>query len=176
MFETILVPLDGSTPAEQALEQAQVIAGATGASLVLMSVVPQRPNVPLVEASLVPFWQLTECQTRADQAARYLAERARRLQAQGLQARTKLAIGRPATEILRTSMEQNVDLIVLATYGRSRVRRWICGSVALEVLQDADVPVLLVRATEYHEGQPPEQYVRRLQSTTRGSASTQYGA
>jgi nucleotide-binding universal stress UspA family protein len=171
-YDTILVPLDGSTVSEQALDQARAIGAATGAILVLMSVVPEVPDIVLAETSLVFYWQLTERQTQADQAARYLAERTRWLQAQGLRARTKLASGRSAEEILRTSKEQNVDLIVMATHERSRLSRWIAGSVAMEVVRGTDVPVLLVRAIEHDEGQHAEHRPRRLQATTCNPASS----
>jgi nucleotide-binding universal stress UspA family protein len=174
-YDTILVPLDGSKAAERALDQARAIAAATGAIVVLMSVVPTCPDVALAEANFVPFWRLTECQAQADRAARYMADRARWLEDQGLRARTKLASGGPAEEILRTSVEQNVDLIVMATHGRSRLRRWIAGSVTTEVVRGADVPVLLVRAIEHHKDQHAERCPRRLESSAGGSTSNRYG-
>jgi nucleotide-binding universal stress UspA family protein len=54
--------------------------------------------------------------------------------------------GYPAEEILRYAEEKEVDLILMATHGRSGVRRWVLGSVADKVLHSAAVPVLLIRA------------------------------
>jgi nucleotide-binding universal stress UspA family protein len=58
----------------------------------------------------------------------------------------ELAVGYPAEEILRFADEKEVDLILMATHGRSGIRRWVMGSVADKVLRASNVPVWLVRA------------------------------
>jgi nucleotide-binding universal stress UspA family protein len=55
-------------------------------------------------------------------------------------------VGHPAEEILRYADENDIDLILMATHGRSGIRRWAMGSVADKVLRASEVPVLLVRA------------------------------
>jgi nucleotide-binding universal stress UspA family protein len=61
---------------------------------------------------------------------------------------TFVRFGRPSDVIVETSREQRVGLIVLATSGRRGLTRWWEGSVADEVVRWADVPVLLVRASD----------------------------
>ena len=58
----------------------------------------------------------------------------------------EVVIGHPAEEILRYADEKDVDLILIATHGRSGVKRWTMGSVADKVLRSSRVPVWLVRA------------------------------
>jgi nucleotide-binding universal stress UspA family protein len=64
----------------------------------------------------------------------------------GVNVRSEILTGR-ATEVLADYATQNgVDLIVIATHGRSGVSRWVWGSVADRILRSACVPVLMVRA------------------------------
>jgi nucleotide-binding universal stress UspA family protein len=58
----------------------------------------------------------------------------------------ELAEGYPAEEILHYADEKGIDLILMATHGRSGVKRWIMGSVADKILHASNVPVWLVRA------------------------------
>ena len=63
-----------------------------------------------------------------------------------VEARGELAVGYPAEEILRYADKNNIDLILMATHGRSGIKRWAMGSVADKVLRASKVPVWLVRA------------------------------
>jgi nucleotide-binding universal stress UspA family protein len=62
-----------------------------------------------------------------------------------IKVRGKLAAGRPADEIIQYAEKNNIDLILMATHGRSGINRWAMGSVAYKVLRSASVPVWLVR-------------------------------
>lgn len=68
--------------------------------------------------------------------------------AAGLHAEVLLERGDAAGRILAVSAERKADLIVMATHGRSGLKRWVLGSVAERVMRAAEVPVLLVRARE----------------------------
>ena len=57
-----------------------------------------------------------------------------------------MSVGHPAEEILRYAEENKIDLILIATHGRSGVKRWMLGSVADKVLRASKVPTWLVRA------------------------------
>jgi nucleotide-binding universal stress UspA family protein len=65
----------------------------------------------------------------------------------GLPVERLSVLGDPAGEILDQSTNGGVDLIVMATHGRSGVSRWILGSVAERVLRHAEVPLVLVRVS-----------------------------
>jgi len=58
---------------------------------------------------------------------------------------TDVASGHPAEEILRFSTQHQQTLLVMTTHGRSGLRRILLGSVAMKVVQEASVPLLLVR-------------------------------
>jgi nucleotide-binding universal stress UspA family protein len=62
----------------------------------------------------------------------------------------RLAIGNPADEIVRLAEEENVDMIVMATHGRTGLKRWLMGSVAESVVRYAKCPVMTFKAP-HHE-------------------------
>jgi nucleotide-binding universal stress UspA family protein len=154
-YRTILVALDSSRFAEQALDEAKPVAAATGATLVLMSAIEAPPpelmdlsDTSCAEAGIIPLWTLADRQAEVERITSYLAQMEVRLTREGLQVRRELAYGKPADAILTVAHEQQADLLVLATHGRTGMERLWLGSVALSVLHGAERPVLLVRATE----------------------------
>jgi nucleotide-binding universal stress UspA family protein len=136
-FRKILVPLDGSSEADQVLPHVIELARAYGARVSLLRVEPlivtEFPS-PLLEGSL---W---------DPAAttRSLEPQRERLRAAGLEVETIAAYGVVALEILRAASDS--DLLAMSTHGRSGPSRWWFGSVAEQVLREARVPLLVVRA------------------------------
>jgi nucleotide-binding universal stress UspA family protein len=68
--------------------------------------------------------------------------------AAGLHAEVVLERGDAADRLLAVSAERQADLIVMATHGRSGLKRWALGSVAERVMRAAPVPLLLVQARE----------------------------
>ena len=81
------VPLDGSPFAEQALDEAQAIAAATGATLVLVAVAPVVEDAALAEVGVVPAWAAAARQAEVEQLGRYLMSMAERLSAEGFMVR-----------------------------------------------------------------------------------------
>jgi nucleotide-binding universal stress UspA family protein len=143
MFERILVPLDGSTRAEQALPVAVRIARASGGTLLLVEVV-----TPLIDyGGLAPVPLLTEgvITTELDEAADYLKTIARSPMLAGIATTTEVVFGLAAPNILATSEARAVDLIVICSHGRTGFTRWVLGSVARQVLHQSQVPVLVLR-------------------------------
>jgi len=143
---TAIVPLDGSPLAAQALDCATALAASSGARLVLVAVEPTFSDVGLAEGGVIPYWMLADQKAAILRMNTYLKQTATRLASTGLTVETRLAEGSPAEEILRISAAEHADLIIMATHGRSGMKRMLQGSVAANVLQHADVPILLVRA------------------------------
>lgn len=143
---TLLVPLDGSTVAEQALRPATTLAGLLEAKLLLLSVV--RPTVihgmPLPTGNAGLELELTERHQVA--AQQYLAAVASRLHESGIRAETQVMFGEhPARAILEVAQQSGATLIALATHGRSGMQRVILGSVADKVVRSTSIPVLVTR-------------------------------
>ena len=151
----ILLPLDGSALSERIIPPALALGGLTGADFTLAQVV--RPPVPQVLA--------VEGQTFGDMAGdlirhadevhqrnrtaaeEYLNRVAAPLRNRGLVVLTRVEVDdSPAAAILRDA--QTVDLIALATHGRSGLKRLFVGSVADKLVRGASVPVLVLRPTD----------------------------
>lgn len=126
MIKSVLVPLDGSELAEEALGYALPIAERHDAQVHLVFVISND-----AEAS------------EDDQAREYLAGVVGKL---NRQAETHVRLGTPADEIIETGDALDEPLIVMTTHGRTGIGRWIYGSVADKVVHASEAPVLLLRS------------------------------
>ena len=141
MYKRVLLPLDGSALAEQALPHAIAQASHFQAELILLKVV--EPFAHARGMSLADLEQIRQ-QTHT-WAHEYLERLAADIQQQGILARQVTVDGRPHTGIAEYAETNQVDLIVMSTRGQSGLSRWLMGSVADRVVRGAMVPVLLVR-------------------------------
>jgi nucleotide-binding universal stress UspA family protein len=148
---TIVVPLDGSAFAEQALGPAQSLA-ADGARLLLVAAAPPIDDTALVAAGVVPGWLPADTLFRHKQLDAYLKRVARRLAEEGFVVHTRLLAARPNAAILSACDDGHADLIVMATHSRRGVSRLFLGSVAAQVVHGAELPVLLVRPQVKSQG------------------------
>ncbi len=136
-FERILVPLDGSEFAEQALPLAAAIAKASGGRILLLEVVEEalrRPN----------YTSYTLAPGQPIHANSYLKRLARSEALAGVTCEVIGFEGDTSTTILATQQARDCNLIVMATHGRSGLVRFIKGSVAEEVIKGSAVPVLVL--------------------------------
>ena len=142
MYRKMLVPLDGSELSESSLEHARAVAtGLQVPEVVLLRVV--EPLSSQVYAYLgTSFIADAEKKAKAE-AEDYLAKVADTLKKEGIAAQTTTILGRPADQILDYADENQVDLIIMSTHGRSGVSRWVSGSVADRVIRHSAVPVLI---------------------------------
>jgi len=147
MARRILVPLDGSSLAEQALPCAVTLARELPAELVLLRAIWILPDIAEMLDKSTPELNAIVAQLEAD-ANGYLGNLVAQLREAGLSARSVVRLGPAAETILDYTDQVNVDQIVMATHGYSGVKRWTHGSVAERVLQAARVPLLLVRVSE----------------------------
>ena len=143
MYERILVTLDQSDLAERALPHAVALAKAFKATIHLVSVVPVVDAEALHAAGVAVDWD-----AQIASAREYMAAMRKRVMAEGVDTEWDVCQGNVAEEILRYCDQQECDLIVMCTHGRSGLGRWVYGSIADRVLRHANVPVLLVRASE----------------------------
>lgn len=151
MYKRILVPLDGSRLAEQALPHAEIQASAFEAEIELLKVLGPLPEPSMAGRGAVRGAEAAS----AVLAQEYLEGIAVGLRGRGFAVNTLTVEGKPYVEIIRFAEEHEVDLIVMSTRGHSGLSRWLLGSVADRVVRGATVPVLLVQAREEGEGLPP---------------------
>ena len=151
-FRSILVPLDGSDLAEQALPLALRIAQRTRGKLRLV-LVHQLASAPVDVVSAKMFTSV-ELATRKSERA-YLRGVQARLREGGARLSSAVILTGAVGPALATHVrELGVDLVVMATHGRGGLRRAWLGSVADHLIRHLNVPVLMVRPKE--EGMPQE--------------------
>ncbi len=141
MYRKLLVPLDGSELSESILSQAIAIAKPTGAEIVLFRV--HEPLERGVRETMGEDLAQKLDTVNKEEMQNYLAKIACDLGDQGIRTDIATAAGRPAEAIIDYATTHTVDLIVMATHGRSGITRWAFGSVADKVLRQSPLPVLL---------------------------------
>lgn len=147
MFQRILVPLDGSERAEEALATAAHLARTTGASLILLRVIA--PAVTY--AGIHPYaWEptdvLEQVQEHAEAEARdYLSHVVLTEHLDTLEHRLEVLEGAPVPCILQFVRENPIDLIVMRSHGATGIKRWLLGSVAHGIVRHSPVPALIIR-------------------------------
>ena len=159
MAERILVPLDGSTYSEAAVEYVNrfmtKVCPSEEVTVILLHVVGMgAPSIEMTgvtggmgipEGPYDPSW----LENIKAESSNYLEGAAKKLKGKNLAVQTKIVTGTsPAEEIIQAEHDLECDLVVMATHGRSGLSRWAFGSVIEKVLRGGTVPVLLVRAKE----------------------------
>lgn len=178
-MQTMLVPLDGSALAEQALPFARWLAEPLRARVVLLHVFTD-PEHEFVAAGArlagdgrAAQWlsgQQARWQARRRAIEQYLAGLAAPLRAAGLRVDLLVELGPPAEMICAAAERERADLVVLTSHGRGRLRRWAAGSITEQLLRALRLPFLLVRAGM----QPPAAALARLVALVDGSVAARY--
>lgn len=140
----ILVPVDFSEHSGRALDCAKTLAGKFGASLHLLTVVPNPFTLPDPGPWYVPLPEGYAEGLRQDSEShlRGLLTQAEQTQ---LHSECAVAFGDPYREILDYVRRGSIDLIVMGTHGRGGVAHALMGSVAEKVVRTAPCPVLTIR-------------------------------
>ena len=152
-YERIVVPLDLSDRAEQALPHALSLAKALGAPVHLLNVVD---ITPLAQATLIALGvddlavaaALSLVEAEMVTATAYLEEVGRRLAAQGVTPTIEVRQGLIVPELL--AAVRSSDLLVMATHGGTGMARWFIGDEADAVIKRSPAPVLVVRSAAAH--------------------------
>lgn len=138
----ILVPLDGSSRAQEILSLAISVARIFGAEIVLFRA--SNAHHVTLEGIVSPVEGREPIPT-PQQLADSLIPAQELVASHGVSVRSLTAFGDPAAEILRVAEEEAVDLIALSTHGRTGLSRWLFGSVAEKVFRAARLPMLALR-------------------------------
>ena len=142
MYDTILVPTDGSDASEGAVEHAIELATQYDATLHALYVVDTGAYSSLEMGADIVAEALEEEGSKAvDQVASEASEA-------GVDVETAVRTGIAHRAIVEYVTEQGVDLVVMGTHGRTGVGRFLLGSVAEKVIRTADAPVMTVRTPE----------------------------
>jgi nucleotide-binding universal stress UspA family protein len=138
----IVVPLDGSDRARQALPVARSLAQQLAVPIHLVRVLPTAKEIAAQRASRDDAYYAEQTTAITDA----LAEEARAVAAEGITTTSETIVGAPAEAIVDGTREG--DLIVMTSHGLGGVRRWLLGSVAERLIRTSAAPVVLVPVAE----------------------------
>jgi nucleotide-binding universal stress UspA family protein len=145
LYQHILVPVDDSPVAYGAAEHARELAAAIGAKVTFMSVVAVDPFYGIDFYVVAPA--ITDYFMQAEKNALLRLEDLKQTLAQdGIEVDSKIIHGKtPAEGILQIANEANADLIMMGSHKRDGFEKLVLGSVAQQVLNQAMIPVLIIK-------------------------------
>lgn len=139
MYSNILIALENSDADRTVIEHVQELARLTGASLLLVHVADGWVARNYNELDLRESEEIKEDRAYLKRIQEELTER-------GFTTRTHLAMGDPATELVRVAGAEHVDLIAMSTHGHRLLNDILRGSTADRVRHKVPVPVLMIKA------------------------------
>ncbi len=158
MFKRILVPLDGSRFSSSAVKYAVEVSKHFKADIIFMQAVT--PATPYVATPITPIGTISSTaanlaaeatrltdRENVSKAKRYLQRKFRETTSKGLKCSYKVTIGDPTESIMSLCHNEGVDLVVMSSHGKGRLKRAIAGSVADKLTRESRVPILLIRPT-----------------------------
>ena len=149
MYQTILVPVDGSRRAEAILSHVEHIAELDKAKVVFLKV--EEEPIMLGHDEVIDIEEYhARFEDRRQGSLAYLEGLQSRFNRQGCKTEIRLVYGLVVKSILEIATEIDADLIAMATHGWSGLARVSYGSVAAGVLQACELPILLVRSLNNH--------------------------
>ena len=154
MYKKIMVPLDGSDLAECVLPHVEKFITSKQVKIVVFLRVVEPESTRFDDTAvlsgktrdrIIEGARLIEERRKSDAAA-YLGDVASRMKNNGVEIETEVLVGRVADSLADYTETNDIDLIIIATHGRSGISRWVRGSVADRVLRFSRIPVLIVQA------------------------------
>jgi nucleotide-binding universal stress UspA family protein len=150
MYKRIMVPLDGSKLAECVLPHLETVVKVSPSPEVIVVQAVEPLSVPYGReiAKFTSLEQVEAFETHQKaEAEKYLKGIVARLRKAGVNARADLVYGKAADALSDHATKNDVDLVIMATHGRSGISSWVWGSVAGRLIRSLRVPVLMVRAS-----------------------------
>jgi nucleotide-binding universal stress UspA family protein len=138
MIETILVPVDGSAPAREAIKYTQTVF--PDANITLLTVIDPADGFAGYSGDDGGNW---EKQAKAE--AESLLEDAQAEFMSPERVRTSTVVGDPVDTIVTTVKSKDIDQVIMGSHGRDGIQRLLVGSVAEQVMRGAPVPVTITR-------------------------------
>ncbi len=141
-IKRILVATDGSEYTKNAVKKAMTLAKMLDAEIVGLYVVDISPIVPMtLDETTFPMVEFMR-----NEGNGVLENLKKQAEDMGVKIKVMKKEGIPADEIIEAAKEEDVDLIVIGTLGRSALEKLLLGSVAEKVIRHAPCPVFVVRA------------------------------
>ena len=147
MYQRILVATDGSTLSKKAVRSAIELAGAVGAELVALYVVPRYPVSYFEGGVTISTQDVARVEKEWNDKGQAVVDAVQKAaQSQGLTAKAVVARSDLVAEsILAAAKKHKCDLVVMASHGRKGIKRILLGSETQHVLTHSSIPVLVLR-------------------------------
>ena len=149
MYNQILVPLDGSELAEMALPHAESLALKYDSTLILLSIVTP-PTITSRGAKAMELFE-DQINTLMQDADEYLDKLREKLAEKQIKTETYTKLGSVVKSIIEFADNDNVDLVLIASHGRSGLGRFFFGSVAAGILNRVGQPLMVIRCKNCQE-------------------------
>jgi nucleotide-binding universal stress UspA family protein len=138
VYKKILVPLDGSTHATRALQEAIKVAQMTQGTITLLNVTPTGSSI--ISTTKQQFYEILQ-----NEGKNALAAGKKLAASSGLEVETQMVEGDAIGQITKTAKNGNYDLIVMGARGIGTLSELVLGSVSHGVIKNAHCPVLVTR-------------------------------
>jgi nucleotide-binding universal stress UspA family protein len=145
--QKVLITLDGSPLSDRAIEPGLAVAQSLGAAVTLLRVVPRVPTDGKLDEHERGLSRRMQ-EDLIEEAKDYLRVRSDAAARSGVPIKSEVRIGSPAEVILEQIEIYGTDLIVMATHGRTGLKRWVYGSVTAKVLRSVNCSMLVIRPTD----------------------------
>jgi nucleotide-binding universal stress UspA family protein len=145
--QKVLITLDGSPLSERAIEPGLAVAQSLNAAVTLLRVVPRMSTDGKLDEHERGLSRRMQ-EDWIEEAKNYLSARSEAAARSGVAIKSEVRIGSPADIILEHIETYGTDLIVMATHGRTGLKRWVYGSVTAKVLRSVNCSMLVIRPTD----------------------------
>jgi nucleotide-binding universal stress UspA family protein len=142
MYKKILLPLDGSQLAECAIHHAESLARAYDSTVILFSAISPADIVGRAPANVTAFDETIDA--HRTKVENYLKKVRDALTSKMIEAETHIGVEPVVKEIIETAETHDVDLVLIASHGRSGLGRVFFGSVASGVLNKIERPLMVI--------------------------------
>ena len=146
MFDSILVPLDGSLLSECVLPHVVAIGQAFNAKIMLLHVLDKNQDDASPQLFDLLNWQINKTEAKL-----YLEKISERLQKSGLQTETIVLEGPLAESITEFAQSQEMKLVILSSHGHNGLKKWGISSVTHKIILSAPTSVFIIRAPRQKE-------------------------
>jgi len=153
MYKKIMVPLDGSELAECVLPHVDgFVTGCQVGTVIFVRVIEPAHYSALSPTASPQFSKAMQENAKMveeeekSSAAKYLKEVISRVKQGGIKYKMDVLVGNVSDSLVDYVDANEIDLVLIATHGRSGLSRWVRGSIADRVLRSSRAPVLMVRA------------------------------
>ena len=147
MYKSILVPLDGSKRAEAILPHVEELANNNSAKIIFLQVLESAPAVIGPEVANIDNYQKMMDQM-AEESKKYLMGLQEKFSEKRIATDICVTHGPVVEKIIEIANGEDVDLIAIASHGRTGLSKVFYGSVAAGVLHRIDRPLLLIRSDD----------------------------